>query len=103
MTKGRQRVEPKRMCAACREMKEKRELLRIVRSPEGEIRLDPTGKQAGRGAYLCRCSECFKRAQKFRSLEKAFKMKVPQEIWDLISAEIAAAPAGAEGLESTHE
>ncbi|MBQ6807657.1 MAG: YlxR family protein [Firmicutes bacterium] len=90
MAKG-QRVEPQRMCAACREMKDKRDLLRIVRSPEGEISLDPSGKRAGRGAYLCRKQACLKRLQKSRSLEKAFKMKLPEEIWDLLTAEIAAA------------
>lgn len=91
MAKG-QRVEPQRMCAACREMKDKGELLRIVRSPEGEISLDPTGKRAGRGAYLCRKEACLKRVQKSRSLEKAFKMKLPEEIWALVSAEIVASP-----------
>ena len=90
------------MCAACREMKEKRDLLRVVRSPEGEISLDPTGKRSGRGAYLCRCPECLKRAQKNRSLEKAFKMKIPPEIWELISMEIATTTAVEEDLES-HE
>ena len=59
-------------CAACREMKDKRDLPRIVRSPEGEISLDPSGKRAGRGAYLCRKQACLKRLQKSRSLEKAF-------------------------------
>lgn len=93
MSKGRQRVEPQRMCAACREMKDKRELLRIVRSPEGEICLDPTGKRSGRGAYLCRQEKCLHRIQKSRALEKAFKMKLPDEIWSLLAAEIASTAA----------
>ena len=96
MTKGHQRVEPQRMCAACREMKDKKELLRIVRSPEGEIGLDQSGKRSGRGAYLCRAEKCLLRARKARSLEKAFKMKLPDELWDVLAAEIAAAPSGEE-------
>ena len=92
MSKGHQRVEPQRMCAACREMRDKRELLRVVRSPEGEITLDDTGKRSGRGAYLCLRPECLKRAQKARSLERAFKTKVPQEVWDQIAARVEAAP-----------
>ncbi|MDO4733493.1 MAG: YlxR family protein [Bacillota bacterium] len=89
----RQRVEPQRMCAACREMKDKNDLLRIVRSPEGEISLDPSGKRSGRGAYLCRNQACLKRLQKSRSLEKAFKMKLPEELWSLLAAELDTAAA----------
>ena len=60
---------PMRMCVGCREMKPKRELIRVVRSPEGEVSMDPVGKKPGRGAYVCRNPECLKRAIKQRQLE----------------------------------
>ena len=60
---------PMRMCVGCREMKPKRELIRVVRSPEGEVSMDPVGKKPGRGAYVCRNTECLKRAIKQRQLE----------------------------------
>jgi uncharacterized protein len=62
---------PLRMCVGCREMKPKKELLRAVRSPEGEVSLDPTGKRAGRGAYVCFNAECLKKALKQRQLDRA--------------------------------
>lgn len=64
---------PLRMCVGCREMKPKKELLRVVRSPEGEVSFDPTGKKAGRGAYVCRNAECLKRALKQRQLDRALE------------------------------
>lgn len=64
---------PMRMCVGCREMKPKKELLRAVRSPEGEVSLDPTGKKAGRGAYVCFNAECLKRALKQRQLDRALE------------------------------
>ena len=87
MAKKRQRVEPQRMCIACREMKEKRELIRVVRSPEGELSLDAVGKAPGRGAYICRQEECLKRAIKTKALERAFKIKIPEELWQSIREE----------------
>jgi len=94
VTKGHKYVEPQRMCCACREMKGKRELLRLVRSPAGELSLDGTGRKAGRGAYLCRNAECLKKARKARSLERALNLntKIPEEIWQEISAALPAAP-----------
>ena len=65
---------PMRMCVGCREMKPKRELLRVVRSPEGEISIDVTGRKPGRGAYVCRSAECLKTALKQKQLERAFRM-----------------------------
>ena len=62
---------PLRMCVGCREMKPKKELLRVVRSPEGEVSLDPTGKKPGRGAYVCYSAECLKKALKQRQLDRA--------------------------------
>ena len=64
---------PMRMCVGCREMKPKKELLRAVRSPEGEVSLDPTGKKAGRGAYVCFNAECLRRALKQRQLDRALE------------------------------
>ena len=64
---------PMRMCVGCREMKPKKELIRAVRSPEGEVSLDPTGKKAGRGAYVCYNVECLKRALKQRQLDRALE------------------------------
>lgn len=73
---------PMRMCTACREMKPKRELVRVVKTPEGEIKLDLTGKLNGRGAYLCRSCECLKKAQKSGALQRAFSCEVSKEIYE---------------------
>ena len=75
----KERRIPMRMCVGCREMKPKKELLRIVHSPEGSFSTDPTGKRPGRGAYVCRNPECFMKAIKQRQLEKAFSCAVSQE------------------------
>ena len=73
---------PLRMCTGCGEMKSKREMVRVVKSPEGEISLDLTGKKAGRGAYVCRSIECLQKARKARRLEKAFSCRIPDEVYD---------------------
>ena len=73
---------PMRKCVGCNEMKPKRELTRVVRSPEGIISLDTTGKANGRGAYLCPSAECLKKARKRRSLERAFSYAVDSGIYD---------------------
>ena len=73
---------PMRQCAGCREMKQKNEMVRVVRSPEGEISLDFRGKAPGRGAYLCPDAACLKRAIKSRALERAFETAIPTEIYD---------------------
>ena len=73
---------PQRQCVGCREMKNKKELIRVVRSPEGEISLDFNGKKPGRGAYVCPSGECLKKARKSRALERAFETQIPQEIYD---------------------
>ena len=72
---------PMRQCLGCREMKPKRELIRVVRSPEGEISLDFKGKKPGRGAYLCPDPACLQRARKSRALERAFEVTVPAEVY----------------------
>ena len=67
---------PLRMCVGCREMKPKKELIRAVRSPEGEVTLDPTGKKAGRGAYVCMNADCLKRALKQKQLDRALETQL---------------------------
>jgi len=83
---------PLRQCLGCREMKPKRELIRAVRSPEGEITLDFHGKKPGRGAYLCPSAECFRKARKAKALERTLSTQIPPEIYALIEAELAARP-----------
>ncbi len=75
---------PMRMCIGCGEMKPKKELVRVVKSPEGEISLDFTGKKAGRGAYLCRGTACLQQAQKTRRLEKSFSCRVDKEVYEVM-------------------
>ena len=79
---------PMRMCIGCREMKPKRELIRIVKTPEGEIKLDLTGKLNGRGAYVCRCVDCLNKIRKANSLSHTFSMKVESEIYDRLQREL---------------
>ena len=69
-------------------MKPKKELIRIVKSPEGEISLDLTGKKNGRGAYICHSVECFKKVRKSKRLEKEFECKIPEEVYDLMEKEL---------------
>ncbi|MEL7607931.1 MAG: YlxR family protein [Bacillota bacterium] len=71
---------PMRMCVGCRQMRSKKELIRVVRSAQGEIRVDPIGKAPGRGAYLCPSGECLDRAIKIRALERAFEHKVEADV-----------------------
>ena len=73
---------PMRMCNGCGEMKSKKELVRVVKSKEGEISLDLSGKKAGRGAYICSNLECLQKARKARRLEKALSARIPDEIYD---------------------
>ena len=79
---------PMRMCVGCREMKEKRDLVRIVRTPEGETLLDTTGKKSGRGAYVCRNAECLRRAIKQRQLERQLDITLTDEIITALNAEM---------------
>ena len=83
---------PMRQCLGCREMKPKRELIRAVRSPEGEISLDFKGKKPGRGAYLCPDPACLARARKSRVLERAFSAQIPDEVWAGLEAQMQEAP-----------
>ena len=80
---------PMRMCIACHEMKPKKELVRVVRSKEGEISLDLTGRKAGRGAYVCRSLDCLKKARKTRRIERSLDCQIPDEVYDAMEKEMA--------------
>ena len=80
--------EVKRMCVGCGEMFDKRELIRVVKSHEGEVSLDLTGKKNGRGAYVCNNPECLKKARKRKSIERAFSMKIEDAVYDKMEEEI---------------
>ena len=73
---------PLRMCLGCREMKPKKEVIRVVKSPDSEISLDLTGKKPGRGAYVCGDMNCFKRVVKSNALSRAFSMQIPENIME---------------------
>ena len=73
---------PMRRCTGCGEMKEKKDLIRVVRTPEGDIRIDQTGKINGSGAYLCDDASCLRKAQKKRSLQRSLDTAIPDEIFD---------------------
>lgn len=77
-----------RKCTGCNEMKPKKELVRVVRSPEGDISLDLTGKKAGRGAYVCRSPECLSMARKAKRIEKAFSCAIPDEVYEKMEDEL---------------
>ena len=76
------------MCSGCGEMKPKKELVRVVKSPEGEISLDKTGRSPGRGAYVCQNPDCLKKARKSRRLEKVFASQIPEEVYDALEREL---------------
>ena len=90
---------PLRKCTGCGEMKEKRELIRVVKAPEkkdengsvisgGEISLDLTGRKPGRGAYVCKNADCFEKARKARRFERSLSCKIPEEVYEQMSAEL---------------
>lgn len=76
------------MCLGCGEMKPKRELVRVVKSKEGEISLDLTGRKAGRGAYICKDTECLRKARKARRFEKSFECRIDDSVYDSMEAEL---------------
>lgn len=86
-----QKKIPMRQCVGCREMKNKKDLIRVVKSPEGEISLDFGGKKPGRGAYVCRDVACLKKARKSRALERAFEVVIPPEVYDALEQELGGA------------
>lgn len=77
-----------RQCIGCGQPKEKKSLIRVIRSPEGTIELDATGKKNGRGAYLCPKQECLTKAMKSKGLERSFRMQIPNEIYQQLSEEL---------------
>ena len=79
---------PMRMCLGCGEMKPKRELIRVVKSKEGDISLDLTGKKSGRGAYICKSVECFEKARKARKFERSFSCMISEDIYNSMEREL---------------
>ncbi len=80
---------PLRMCTGCGEMFDKRELVRVVKSPDGEVSLDLTGKKSGRGAYVCKNSDCLKKARKRRAFERAFSMQISDDVYNAMEEEMS--------------
>ena len=83
-----QKKIPMRQCLGCREAKPKKELIRVVRSPEGQISLDFKGKASGRGAYICHDPQCLKKAIKSKALERAFSTQIPPETYDKLNEQM---------------
>jgi len=81
---------PQRQCVGCSEMKNKRELIRILKTPEGEFVVDATGRKNGRGAYICPSMDCFRAAVKAKGLERSFKMVIPKEVYGTLEKEMEA-------------
>lgn len=81
---------PLRKCIGCGEMKPKKEMLRVLRTEDGEFVLDASGKQNGRGAYLCFSKECFQKAVKSKGLERSFKQSIPAEVYESLEKEMEA-------------
>ena len=79
---------PMRMCLGCGEMRPKRELIRAVKSKEGDISLDLTGKKSGRGAYICKSVECFEKARKARKFERSFSCMISEDIYNSMEGEL---------------
>ena len=84
---------PMRQCLGCREHKPKKELIRVVRSPEGEVALDFKGKLPGRGAYVCPQAACLAKARKSRALERAFETALPAEVYEALEQQMEEVPA----------
>ena len=82
------RKSPMRQCLGCNQHKPKRELMRVVRSPEGDVSLDFVGKKAGRGAYLCHDVKCFRRVRKSRRLEHVLNVPISEEVYNQMEAEL---------------
>ena len=89
-----QKKIPQRQCMGCRERKAKKDMIRVVRTTEGTVSLDFSGKLNGRGAYVCPNMECLKKAQKSRSLERCLEIEIPQEVYDRLTREMEAGSRG---------
>lgn len=79
---------PQRQCIGCGEMKKKKEMLRVVKTPESDFVLDATGRKNGRGAYVCHSMECLQKAVKNKGLERSFKMPIPTQIYEALKKEM---------------
>lgn len=79
---------PERICIGCQQVKPKNELIRIVKSPEGEVSIDKTGKKSGRGAYICPKEECLKLAEKSRRIEKSFSCRIDAAVYEELENEL---------------
>lgn len=79
-----------RMCVGCQEMKNKKEMIRVIKTPEGTFMLDATGKKNGRGAYVCPSEECLQLARKNKGLERSFKQAIPAEVYESLEKEMEA-------------
>ena len=86
-----QKKIPQRQCMGCRERMNKKALIRVVRTPEGNVQLDFSGKLNGRGAYICPKAECLKKAQKAKSLDRSLEVSIPEEVYDRLAREIEVA------------
>ena len=86
-----QKKIPQRQCMGCRERMDKKALIRVVRTPEGNVQLDFSGKLNGRGAYICPKAECLKKAQKSKSLDRSLEVSIPEEVYDRLAREIEVA------------
>ena len=89
-----QKKIPQRQCMGCRERMEKKALIRVVRTPEGQVMLDFSGKLNGRGAYICPKAECLKKAQKSNSLSRSLETDIPEEVYQRLAREIEVAQNG---------
>jgi len=89
-----QKKIPQRQCMGCRERMDKRQLIRVVRTPEGNVQLDFSGKLNGRGAYICPKADCLKKARKAKSLDRSLEVTIPEEVYDRLEREIEVAHNG---------
>ena len=89
-----QKKIPQRQCMGCRERREKRAMIRVVRTPEGEVTLDFSGKKNGRGAYLCPNPDCLKKAIRSKALDRSLEVTIPQEVYDRLEKEMEAGSNG---------
>ncbi len=80
---------PMRQCIGCQEMKSKKEMIRVIRTPEGEICIDATGRRNGRGAYVCRDLACLKKAAKNHGIERSLKMQIPEDVFLRLEEEMS--------------
>lgn len=81
--------QPLRKCIVCNELREKKELLRVIRTPEGVIEIDLTGKKNGRGAYICKTGECFEKLGKTKALNRSFSCEIPAAVYEQLKKELS--------------